>query len=429
MPEATDSPSGYFNQTFTVEYTIHGSLDGVTLVPDELQAPAHNDDPQQFYRIEVEGNAGLFDVDYLVNTFNRRGAVGTRLIHVTWISSPVAGAVDAEINVVDAIDGPVLVQEAIDSLSGLTTYYRRSPPIWVPQGSLLQISGFTNLGIDTIKVRLTIQFTDDLTAAQMAVCCGTEIPGPTGPAGPAGPAGEGGDEGPEGVPGSMVDALRSLPSGATSRVNAGIPTTVSGTAAQQIPTSTNLLTSLSRTRATGVAGAGQAASWRSDIALWWRGNAAGLGGFNARWRFGLPAFAAGFRAFVGFTDLLTQLPDAEPSALTNIIGIGFDSSSSQWAIMHNDAAGSATIVPLNASFNVAITDLISLQLIADPNAGTVDWVARNVSAGVLLSGTIAADLPAADVFLAHQEWVNTGAIAGTAPLLDLVDIVVVTPPL
>lgn len=172
MAEATESPSGYFNQSFTVEFTISGSLDGTTLVPTELQAPSENDDPQQLYRVDVVGNAGLFDVDYLVTEFNRRGAVGSRFVAMIWIVSPIAGSPGASLAVVDAVDGPILVQETVDSLAGLTRYYRRIPNgVLVPQGSLLSISGFTNPGTDTIKVRLTIQFINDLIEIQSALCC------------------------------------------------------------------------------------------------------------------------------------------------------------------------------------------------------------------------------------------------------------------
>jgi len=171
------SPSGYFNQTYTVEYTIPGSLDGVTLVPLNIAVPSidNNDDPQQFYRPEVEDNAGLFDVDYVVNEFNRRGATATRIIHQIWLVSPVPGAAFAEIQVVDSVDGATIVQEVVDSLAGLTTYYRTVPPVEVPQGSLLRITGFENPGIEPIRLRLTIQFADDLLLVAQALCACTGI--------------------------------------------------------------------------------------------------------------------------------------------------------------------------------------------------------------------------------------------------------------
>lgn len=164
------SPSGYFNQTYTVEYTIPGSLDGSTFVPLNIAVPSENDDPQQFYRPEIEDNAGLFDVDYVVNEFNRRGATGARFITQIWLVSPVTGGADAEIQVVDAVDGAPIVQEVVASLVGLTEFFRTIPPVEVPQGSLLRIVGFTNSGVESIKLRLTITFTNDLIAASAALC-------------------------------------------------------------------------------------------------------------------------------------------------------------------------------------------------------------------------------------------------------------------
>ena len=185
--KASGSPSGYFNQTYTVEYTVPGSLDGSTLVPTLLRVPSSdNEDPQQIYRPDVEDNVGLIDVDYVVNAPDQRGARGHRIIHVVWIDSPVVGAAGAAMQVVDAVDGPPIVQEEVAPLVGLSTFYR-DRPFLVPQGSLLRLVGFTNPGPTSIKVRLSIEFTDNLVEAQEAICVceGGEV-GPPGPPGPPG---------------------------------------------------------------------------------------------------------------------------------------------------------------------------------------------------------------------------------------------------
>ena len=233
--------------------------------------------------------------------------------------------------------------------------------------------------------------------------------------------------GPTGPSGAMVNAAKNLPSMAAARVNAGVPTTVTGTGSAPAPASTNLLTSLSRTRATGVAGAGQAAGWRSEMATWWRGNAAGLGGFDARWRVALPTFIAAHAAFVGFCSLTTEIPNVQPSSLTDIVGMGVDTGTSQWAIMHCGAVGPATVVPLGPAFAVVTSSLYSLQLQAAANAASVSWIARNVSTGAIATGTITTNLPAAATFLSQHERAWTGVDLTTAPTIELVDIVIVTP--
>jgi hypothetical protein len=233
--------------------------------------------------------------------------------------------------------------------------------------------------------------------------------------------------GPAGPSGAMANVGKNVPSNAAARINFGVPSTITGTGTQPVPAATDLLRSLSRTNALGVTGAGQGAGWRSDIAIWWRGNAAGLGGFDLRWRFAVPAFVATWRAFVGLWDQTTEMPNVDPSSLTNIVGMGIDAGTSQWAIVHNDASGPATIVALGPAFAIGTTSLMSLQLTAAANGSSIAWIARNVSTAAIATGTITTNMPANNIFLAHHERVSTGVDLTTAPQFELVDIVVVTP--
>lgn len=253
-----------------------------------------------------------------------------------------------------------------------------------------------------------------------------------GSMGPPGPQGDPGPTGPVGPPGSMQNVRFNVASGGGTgtRVSAGIITVTSLTAnsSQTAPTSTNLLTSLSRSRQTTAAGANLVAGWHSEFGLWWLGDEPDFGGFNIRWRFALASYAAGFKAFYGFHDSNAEIPaTAEPSSLVNMIGMGVDSTTSQWAIMHADADGPATVIPLGASFDVNTTHALSLQLLSDPNSLEVDWIARNLSTGITMSGTITDNLPADDLFLNAHEWASTGSVAVTALFNELVDIVSVDP--
>lgn len=168
------SVDGYVIQTYTIEYTVPGSLDGSTLGP-AITAPSKQSDPQQLYRPPVPDNLGLIDVDYVVSATgsDRVGTRGNRFIPWIWIESPVAGTIGgSKLEVVDAVDGSVSVQEEIADLSGLTTFYKKDG-ILMPQGSLLRISGFTNPGPETIKVRLHVQYLTDagLLLVQRLLCC------------------------------------------------------------------------------------------------------------------------------------------------------------------------------------------------------------------------------------------------------------------
>lgn len=250
-----------------------------------------------------------------------------------------------------------------------------------------------------------------------------------GGVGPVGPQGEFGPQGPIGTSDAFDNILRNIPAAALNgaRAPVGIPAAISGTPSAPQPTPTTALTSLQRTRYTTGIGAGLPAALRSALGLWWRGNAAGLGGFDVRWPFGLASFAAGYRAFVGFRALAALIPNVDPSTLVNIIGIGLNAGDTQWSLMHNDAADAATVVPLGPQFDVAVDALLQVRISADPNAASVDWEVRNLESGATASGSLAADIPAATVFLSSHVWANTGTDATTALMLDVGEIPAETP--
>lgn len=277
-----------------------------------------------------------------------------------------------------------------------------------------------------IRIRLDVaQIWQKVSGERTAT--GWELKGSVGPQGAQGPQGP---QGPAGPSGSMVDAVYNVASGGATgaRVNAGILTVSTGTLSQSAPASTNLLTSLSRTRATAGPGADLVAGWHSELALWWRGNAPSRGGFDFRWRFALASFAVGFRAFYGFRADPSMIPgNVDPSSLVNMIGMALDAGDSQWSLIHAGASGPATVIPLGAGFNVATTDALSLQLECESNGTAVNWIARNLSTGAQQLGFIDSNLPASDVFLAPHEWTSTGTEAATQIFNELVDLVGVRP--
>lgn len=246
------------------------------------------------------------------------------------------------------------------------------------------------------------------------------LPPATGPQGPYG-ASDAFDE---------IAATLSTPQTNGARANLGINTGF-GTATLSGPTvtGTNILTSTPRSRLTRAAAAGGSVAYRSGLATWWRGNAAGLGGFRARFRWAITSFLAGHRAFTGLRAIATEIGNVDPSTLVNIIGMGYDAAATQWSIMHNDAAGAATQVALGAGFNVNVNDLLELTIECAANAAAVDWAALNLSTGALQAGTIVADLPSSATMLSSHVWGNTGADATTPTVVDFVDLIVQTPTL
>lgn len=206
------SPTGYFNQTYTLEFLVSGDLDGATVGPP-VTAPESTDNPQGLYRFQIDGDLGLIDPDYIVPNAGPYGVSGNRAIGWFWIDSPVAGGGSARLEVVDAVDGTITVQEEIQNLSGLSTYYNNRPFL-VPQGSILRLVGFENDTDTPIRVRFHVAYVNDenLTELQQAICAceeggGAGATGPTGPAGPTGATGPAGATGATGPAGAGLEML------------------------------------------------------------------------------------------------------------------------------------------------------------------------------------------------------------------------------
>lgn len=88
-------PTGYWNQTYAVEFRVEGDLDGSTVQPAILDSPPSGqnpNDPQNLFRKTVDA-LGLIDPDYTVpeELSGRLGVRGNRLVPFLWISGANAG--------------------------------------------------------------------------------------------------------------------------------------------------------------------------------------------------------------------------------------------------------------------------------------------------------------------------------------------------
>lgn len=156
----------YNFQTYMVEFSVPGSLDGSTESP-LIQAPSSVSDPQGIYRPVVPDNMGLVDPDYVVGPgADRRGTRGNRYIGFMFIDAATVGAPGAAIQVIDGVEGTIIVQKSIAALAGQTRYYNREGFV-VPQGSLIRIVGFP-AGVRPHRVRMWISALseDELVKAQ-----------------------------------------------------------------------------------------------------------------------------------------------------------------------------------------------------------------------------------------------------------------------
>jgi hypothetical protein len=237
-------------------------------------------------------------------------------------------------------------------------------------------------------------------------------------------------EGPGGQDSALQSALHgnaifyASPSAAT-----GAPVCVGGTlvtantiSAPALAT-TNLWTSIQRKRFQTAATAASVTGMRTNYTQWWRGNAAGRGGFFWRSRFGQQLNIAGSQVFHGLCGSTGALATTAGSvaALINSIGVGYDTTDANtgnWFLYRNDGVGSAT--KLNLGANAArslVNDGFELIMFCLPHDGVnpqsiwVEIVRLNDGVVILPATEFTTDLPVNTVFLAMKSECNNGAVA------------------
>lgn len=214
-----------------------------------------------------------------------------------------------------------------------------------------------------------------------------------------------------------IGELNAIPNSAS--VNSiGVSAIATGTATGVAITSTNLFTGTVRLQYVSAATAGSTSALRFSQALALRGVAAREGGFKFVTKAGMEVNASGSRGFYGLTDSLAVLPNAQPSALLNIIAAGWDTTDTTMQIMSNDGTGTATKVNLGANFpvNTSATDLYLVSFTCVANCSSVDYYVERLNTGDTASGNISTDLPSTSTLLAGQVWANNGATASAITL-------------
>jgi len=164
-----------------------------------------------------------------------------------------------------------------------------------------------------------------------------------------------------------------------------------------------------------------AAGTRHAVSEFWRGGAAGEGGFLYGCRFGGRAnfddANSGTRAYVGLHGVNSVISGGtEPSNLTSTIGMAKDGTDTNWQIIHNDSSGTCTKIDLGANFpaNTNYADIYDVWFYAKPNDSNVYYYVERRDATTMAvshtaSGTINTDLPATSTRLSPQVWCCTGS--------------------
>ena len=204
------------------------------------------------------------------------------------------------------------------------------------------------------------------------------------------------------------------PSTSTTVNTNGMPRTAVGTVTTPTLATTNLSTSMRRWRVTSAATVDAVAEERSAGWVCWRGNAAGLGGWNYVNRLSLTTLQAtgmGFFGLYGSTSALATTLTL--NSVTNAVGIGFQRGThTNWQLVHNDGAGAPTLIDLGASFPVnSTTNVLTLYIAAAPNGSDIGVRVVEEVSGAAVEFTITTDMPAATQLLSPRNYMNTGATA------------------
>lgn len=202
-----------------------------------------------------------------------------------------------------------------------------------------------------------------------------------------------------------------------------------GTATARSVATTNLFTSTRRIGYVSASSTGSSCGVRLPALQFWRGNAAGLGGFFFSSRFGVSdaSAVATPRMFVGMYGSASAIGNVQPTTLLNTIGVGCDAGEAVLKMIWNDSASTASTLSLGANFptNTLSTDLYEFNLYAPSNASYVNYQVINLRTGSVAEGQLTTNIPAATQLLAPHFWRNNGTTA-KAVGLDLVSLYIET---
>ena len=125
--------------------------------------------------------------------------------------------------------------------------------------------------------------------------------------------------------------------------------------------------------------------------------------------------AATTRAFCGFTSDLTAPTDVDPSTLTDVLGMGWDTADNSVQIMHRTGSGTTQKESLSAvTFPVPTvndTTTYLFEIYCPPNGSTVSWRLENPGLNVYDSGDLSSDLPASTTMLAPRVQMSVAGVS------------------
>ena len=159
------------------------------------------------------------------------------------------------------------------------------------------------------------------------------------------------------------------------------------------------------------------AGFYSAVNQFYRGNSAGRGGFHftCRW---MPTTgqAATTRGFCGLSSIVAAPTDADPStALTDALGMGWDTADSSIQIMHRTGSGTTakeSLLGIQWPIPSANTTVFEFEMYCPPNGSTVYWRLTNLTTGATpASGSLTTDLPANTTMLSPRCYMSVAGVS------------------
>lgn len=106
------------------------------------------------------------------------------------------------------------------------------------------------------------------------------------------------------------------------------------------------------------------------------------------------------------------------TSLTDVIGLGFEHGATEYSIVHNDASGTATTIPLGSSFPTASVNVswMILEIFCRRGASSVSYRVTNLKNGAIAQGSISTNLPSSTTLLTPITYCSNGTTASLSSM-------------
>jgi len=194
----------------------------------------------------------------------------------------------------------------------------------------------------------------------------------------------------------------------------GVALSTTGTATTINVATTNRISRIRRVEYLTTASTTAAVGIRVPAQMWSVGaSTPGDGGFkfSLEWVTGTGQSITTSRCFAGMAATNAGNSDISPSSLTDIIGMGWESTDTNVQLLYR---GSGTInkIDLGSSFPIVRVDRgAAYEIIIEAAAGTTQSVVvtiTNIETGAVYNTTITTGLPSVNTYLAPRAWMGVG---------------------